>query len=202
MARTGEIVSVQRIVIAIVATCFAASIHGQNLSLPLDGYFRPGAYMPVIRRAGPSLIRADVVTTQSISDGVVPVFVFSALTDHVECGDTKLSLHVLADDQRLVGCATHDDAVIAMLFPKLHIVTIDLDPGDTLPGWPIAWDSLDAVIVDSIDSSKAMELVGMGMTVIVRSDSRPDTMFPWKRVLDAWVLRPVSAPPTMLGERV
>ncbi len=177
----------------------------QTISLPLDGFYRPGAYMPAtVNGATAAVIRADsgVATKAPAGAGVAPVFVYSALADQVQCADQKLPLHALAADGRLVGCATRDEALVNDLFPGRHVITIDLDPTNPLPGPSIAWDALDAVVVDSIDPKRIGPLLATGMAIAVRTEAMPDQTWPWRRVRDAWVVwpNPVNAQPSLLGD--
>src|SRR5262249_36765985 len=42
-----------------------------------------------------------------------------------------------------------------------------------------------------------------GLTIAVRADRKPDEVWPWQAVRDAWVLRPIVAPnPALLGADV
>jgi hypothetical protein len=196
------------LLIALTLGSIATSVCAQTIALPLDGYFRPGAYMPVKKGSGvfssektPDPFLADSVTTDAKAGEVAPVFVLNALTDQLQCGDAKLPLHALAEDDRLVGRATHDDAVISQIFPQSHVINIELNPSNPLPGAAIAWDSLDAAVLESIEPNRIAPLLATGMAIIIRSDARPDTTWPWQRVGDAWVLRPVSTiQPSMSGE--
>jgi hypothetical protein len=178
--------------------------HAQTITLPLDGYFRPGAYMPVwVDSRGPVSVTADSTVTTHHPGGssLAPVFVYSAVADHVTCGDEVARLHALSDNDRLVGFTTRDDALVSALFPSNHVVPIELNTANALIGPPIAWDSLDAAILDSIDSQKIGPLLATGMMLAVRSDVKPDNTWPWQRVADAWVLRPpTSDQPALLGE--
>jgi hypothetical protein len=174
-----------------------------EISLPLEGYYRPGAYMPVASGGERgAMLRAPggVATQAGATPGVLPVLVLSATADHLERGDQKVPLHALAADQRLVGCATRDDALLPLLFPSNPIVTIQLNPENPLPGSPLAWDSLDVLVTDAIDAKLIAPLLATGMTIAVRSDAPPDKLWPWKRLGDAWVLRPPADQPLTIDE--
>jgi hypothetical protein len=177
-------------------TLLSIAAQAQTVSLPLDGYYRPGAYMPVaVNGATPVSIGATpgVASVAPRSAGVAPVYVYSATAERLQCGEQSLTIHALADDEKLVGLATHDEALVKALFPSNHIAPVELNPTNPLPGPAIAWDSLDAVVVDAIDAKLIPELLAAGTTIAVRSDSKPDETWPWKRLLDAWVIDPDDA---------
>jgi hypothetical protein len=177
-----------------------------SIQLPLDGYYRPGSYMPVlISTPTPILLDASpgmTTTVPAIDNKIVPLFVLSSTADHLQCGEISSPLHSLSDDQKLIGVTSHDDVLLTQLFPSKKIVQIDLNPSAPLPGPAIAWNSLDAIIVDSIDQKQLPQLLAIGMTIAVRSDAKPDTTWPWQRLAGAWVLRPSLSPnhPGSMGE--
>jgi hypothetical protein len=176
----------------------------QTIRLPLDGYFRPGGYFPVaIDTATRATIEADVMPTRvPAMNGIAPVFAFNATTDRVRCGDQSLPLHALGQSDRLVGFTGEDDAIAAALFPDKHVIRIDLGAANPLPGPAMAWDSLDAAIVDAIDPQRIPQFLAAGITIAVKSESKPDSIWPWIRVANAWVLRADFAPaqPSLLGD--
>ena len=154
-------------------------------NLTPSGRFLPsGAYMPAtVNGATAAVIRADFRRRHEGSGGRGrgADFRLYALADQVQCADQKLPLHALAADDRLVGCATRDEALVNDLFPGRHVITIDLDPTNPLPGPSIAWDALDAVVVDSIDPKRIGPLLATGMVIAVRTEAMPDQTWPWRR---------------------
>jgi hypothetical protein len=193
------------IVLALLLGSLPASAAPPSVQLPLDGYYRPGSYMPVlISTATPITLSTSsgMMTTvaPAIENKIVPLFVLSSTADHLQYGDNSSPLHPLSDDQALIGVTSHDDALLVQLFPSKKIVTIDLNPSQPTPGAPIAWDSLDAIIVDSLDQENLPQMLATGMTIAVRTGTKPDTSWPWERIADAWVLRPKLDRPGLMGE--
>ena len=104
-----------------LAALLSNAARAQTISLPLDGYYRPGAYMPAaVNGATPVSICATpgVASVAPRSAGVTPLYVFGATAGRLQCGEQSLTIHALADDEKLVGLATQDDALARDLFPS------------------------------------------------------------------------------------
>lgn len=175
------------LIILLATPTFAAKI-----SLPLDGFYHPGAYMPVaVYSASPATIEAGpgVATHTPAMSGVTPVFVLQASASRVRCGEDSLPLRALAEDQKLIGMTRRDEPMAQALCPSARVVIVDLDPINPLPGPTLAWDALDVVVVDSINPKIIPQLLAMNTAIAVRSSDMPTGSWPWKRVGDAWVMQ-------------
>jgi hypothetical protein len=163
------------------------------VSLPLQGYFRSGRYMPV--RVDPSTTRvaADGVlptVIESRSDSVVPVLVVGSPGSL----NADLPLHSLADDERLVAFGGDTQSLARSLFPWEKIVAIAVNSSDPLPGPGASWEALDAIILDSpamarLDDAQRSVFLAAGTILAVAGDGVPDSRWPWKRRNSLWVLQ-------------
>jgi hypothetical protein len=79
------------------------------------------------------------------------------------------------------------------LFPGKRVIAIPLDVGNPMPGAPVAWEALDAVVSDGrfvgADVRTFRALLGSGVAFAIRSQRAPDSTWPWRRRGDWWVLR-------------
>jgi hypothetical protein len=180
------------------------NLFAQSIRLPLDGYFRPGEYMPVrVETGGEVMLQTDGAMSTRISHaGIAPVFTMSATADTLSIGAKIFPIHVLQPDEKLVGFGgQRDEALAQQIFPNAKIVFVSLDAADPLPGAACAWSSLDAVVLDSLPGNFE-DLLSAGMTIAIRSTNPPDQHGGWRQVGDAWVLNPNLFPahPALLGE--
>ena len=176
--------------------CSASISFAQSSStLPLDGWYRTGRYMPV-RIAHAELAAASTIT-KVIADGAVPLecdasgntstiaplLIFANDAGRLRIDGSPLPgdppLCPLSFHQQLVAVAGSGDRLAAKLFPGDSIVTIHLDPLDPLPGPELAWQTLDALILDgpwpgSFDVHKLPALLAGGTEIAVRMRDRPD----------------------------
>jgi hypothetical protein len=165
--------------------------------LPLDGYFRPGQCMPVLIEANHTglTIRADGIVPTEVAagrNGIVPVLVPGSSAGTIE----GTALRPLGPNERLVGFTAEPFELARELFPGATIIPVRLDPSRPLPGPALAWEALDAVILDSApDPAQLPDLLATGIDIAVRSDAAPDARWPWQRFGDAWVLRVESSGP-------
>jgi hypothetical protein len=185
----------------------------QHLSLPLDGWYRTGRYMPVSVTSSDgstssTIVASGAVPTTFESTGntaaIVPLLIFadgagSLSVDNASVAGTP-QLRPLASHQQLVAVAGGGDRLAAKLFPGESIVPVHLDPLDPLPGPALAWQTIDALILDgpwpgSFDVQKLPALLAGGTQIAVRSPERPDTLLPWESIDGGWVLRPLIAGP-------
>jgi hypothetical protein len=155
----------------------AQAMAAVELNLPLAGYWRPGRYMPVrvsAKEAGPSIeigsegvIPVRLPLRNERFDGVVPLLVMS---EPRGIGDRPM--RQLRAEQRLVGFTTIDLQFAQELFPGDSIVPIQLSAADPLPGAAVAWETLDAVVLDNtvsnVSEQKLRELGSCGVTVAWR----------------------------------
>ena len=179
-----------------------------QVSLPLQGHYRAGRYMPVrvVARgepAGELTLSADgaVATTVQFTggsaDAVVPLLVVHAPLGPVSWslpdgrgGTVATGPAALGEQDRLVGFAGGDAGAAGPLFPGKTVVPLPLDIADPLHGPLAAWESLDAVVLDRAPESDTTRLLAAGGTaVVVRSAAQPEAdVLPWRRAGDAWVM--------------
>lgn len=159
--------------------------------------------------ASDSTIAADgAVPTQFESTAstatIVPLLIFGTDVNELSVDNVSITpppaLRPLASHQQLVAVAGGGDRLAAKMFPGESIVTIHVDPLDPLPGPPLAWQTLDALIVDgpwpgSFDVHKLPALLAGGTEVAVHSQDRPADLLPWESIDGGWVLRPLIAGP-------
>src|SRR5262245_45389130 len=212
-----------RILFWVIAGLVTAPLHAQiSISLPLQGFYRPGQYMPVRVSVehGPSTaeclqIEADaaIATRLPIVNGrasaVVPVFPFDTLHrlrwslrdangSELAGAEVDGALRRLGPEQRLVGSSSGDIDLARELFKDASIVPIRLDPLDPMPGPAASWQSLDVALLDSLPAQNKLEaLLSGGVIIATRSASRPDNRWPWRQVGSLWVLDPALAGPRM-----
>ena len=180
-----------------------------GVALPLEGYCRPGRFFPV-RVDG-----ADAGRTLSfLEEGclgcqldagaggsrIVPMLAIGTPRE-LKWDGGSVALRSLRDDERLVACTS--DQIEPSLFPDARMIAIRLDPTDLLPGPPAAWESLDAVLLDSpmfgriTDAQRSVLLAG-GVVLAARGEM-PDQRWPWRRVGSLWILSvPIVGPTDQL----
>lgn len=172
-------------------------IAAAQVELPLGGYVRAGRCMPVKVSGSVRQIVADGAVPTSISSGftgIVPLLILTDAPGTLRAESTEVKLRPLLPDQRLVGVAGEDSTTASLIFPERTIITVPLDRSVPLPGPVIAWETLDAVILDSAPDNVG-ELLAGGITVAVRSTQKPDERWPWQRLSEAWVVRADLAGP-------
>jgi hypothetical protein len=184
----------------LVPPCFAQ----ENSTLPLEGWYRTGRYMPVRVVRGEQSVAADGAVPLQIDSSpsqstIVPLLVFADKLDGLQIDGSARGLDALlrplSSHQQLVAVAGAGDRLAETLFPGETIVTVHVDPLDPLPGPTLAWQTLDALIIDgpwpgSFDLHKLPALLAGGTEIAVRSPDRPAGALPWESVEGGWVLRP------------
>jgi len=66
---------------------------------------------------------------------------------------------------------------------------VHLDAADPLAGPTVAWQTLDAVVLDRAPTGDATQILLAGGTdIVVRADNVPDTVWPWRRDGAWWIL--------------
>lgn len=157
--------------------------------------------MPVRIAQGPAFIKLEgdgSVTTEVTSGrwGVVPMLVLSNTPGPMRAGGLEFPLRVLAPSERLVGVVGNDDRIASQLFPGQTVIKIRLDPTDPMPGSALAWEVLDAVVLEApLDNRRLLEFVAGGTIIAVRSNQAPDPSWPWRKLGDHWVLDvPIRGP--------
>jgi hypothetical protein len=205
----------QLFVIAIFLTCpyVCAEI---AVSLPLEGHYRAGRYMPVrVRVAGEqgriSLSARGAIPTEIQSSGeldaIVPWLAVSESVTSLEARadssghqTVNSTLHVLDEDERLVAVVGEDADAAKRLFPGKRVIAVALDPSAPLLEPVQAWESLDAVVFSEaaaarLDDAHRAALLAAGTRLVVRSTSVPDQSSPWNRSGEFWILQYEPAGP-------
>lgn len=203
--------------VLILLLCAAASAQ-VKVSLPLNGHYRPGKYMPVrvvatldnansaavtlsgTRGSAPDVLPTVLPLIDGRADAIVPLLPLRSpvyqITWSVDDGPVRpvaVPLHALSEDQKLVGFTAIDMEIARAIFPEHRIIPMQLDPADPLPGPAAAWETLDAVVFDSgahVSDARCQALLANGTSIVVRSSTQPDTRWPWRQVGDCWVLAP------------
>jgi type II secretory pathway pseudopilin PulG len=193
--------------LGIVSTvCAIASVAGAAIRLPLEGYYRAGRFMPVMIESGDAIteLLADGALTTEVAKGrtaTVPLLMLGVSVPSVQ----NVPLHVLGANDRLVGFTGNESGVAAQLFPGQICIPVRIDPTVLLSGPTIAWESLDAIVLENpIESKRTSELLAAGITIAIRLAAPPDSTWPWQRVGEYWVLRHEPAGPlgSIEGEAV
>ena len=190
------------------------------ISLPLEGHYRAGRYMPVrmIVRSQSGIVRLEArgaapseIESSSDIDAIIP---WLAVTEAIRephwlvnsvSLPVDLPLHPLGDDERLVGLAGEDADIARSLFASKRIVPITLDVARALLDPPEAWNCLDAVILSEsaaarLSVSQRHVLLAGGTLLAVRSARAPDSRWPWKQQGAYWIMRYEPAGPISLIE--
>ena len=206
------------IVVGSVAASAATTAQAQvELSFPLQGYYRPGKYLPVRVRTHPGgggaalLLRAQGAVPVSIDsaargvDVVVPWLAVETMTDvrwsmEGTGGAVEAALTPLEPDQVLVAAvgASPDEAIVmaSPLFPGKKAVTVALTADPPMRGYPAAWQSLDALVIRQAPLPPTLdELIRSGVAVVVASEAAPDDKWAWQGGPGGWWVAPAAAGP-------
>jgi hypothetical protein len=210
-----------KLFVAMLAMCWLAfpCAAEVQLSLPLEGYYRPGRYMPVrlvVRGegSGPLKLTAegavpvwlDVGSTGNAIDVTVPLLVVRAPLGPLSwslpngrSGRLEARLTPLGEEDRLVAHSGTDAADAASLFPGKTIVPIALDLAAPLqaPRAVMAWEVLDGLVVDRAPGNHQVSFLTVGGTaVVVRSATAPEPgWLQWQWVGKTWVMfQPPAGP--------
>lgn len=190
------------------ATAFLLLLIGVSASaqtLPLDGYFRPGNYMPVSIHGLPppvTLVADGAVMTEIHTQEKLAAFLpILASATEIRVKNVTLPLRAMKDNERLVGFALVDPKKTLQLFPGKAVIPVALDPSNPVPEPVYAWDSLDAIAISSdgyanLKPAVIEELLACNVTIAVQSIRAPDTTFPWMQEGDFWLLRADFPGPT------
>src|SRR5260221_6814822 len=189
-----------------------------QLSLPLQGYYRPGKYIPVriaateLTQHGKLIIEAPGALPMEIEISNQPDLIVPWLAISDSLGQPRLSingaggpavsaaLHPLEDDQRLIGFAGADPDALRPFFGDQKIVGVALDLATPLAGPICAWETLDGIVLDSSAAARVTErqlngLLAAGTGVAIRSSTKPAGEWPWRKVGDYWILHYALAGP-------
>ena len=178
-----------------------------QVTFPLQGYYRPGKYMPVrvatpAATAAPVVLRADGAVAVSVGPGAGPMNVVvpwlatgevrSVRWDvaGVGAGTIDAPLTPIDPGQVLVGIigadANASAAAAAELFPGKSVVPVLLSGTPVMGGDPAAWEALDAAVFDDANHVFLAELLGQGVSVVIRSDARPGGRWGWRGGPGGW----------------
>lgn len=189
------------------APCLAESQPQVQISFPLQGYYRPGKYMPVRVRtdaatAAPVVLRAEGVVNVSVGpgsaaiDAVVPWLAADVVRsprweiEGADGGAVDVTFTAIEPRQVLVGVVSANMAAatttVSDLFPGKSVVALALAESPPLPGVPAAWEAFDAVVFDAPDYPLFAELLAEGVSVVVRSDASPGGRWAWQGGPGRW----------------
>jgi len=193
-----------------------------ELSLPLDGHYRPGKYIPVKFRAdfaasssgyvelgAQGAVPTRIFLSEGEGQGIAPLLLIGSnrqITWRASRDSGRLDgpLKGVGEGQRLVGFTTVDLPFAKELFKDDSIIPILLDITDPIPGPAVAWEALDAVVLDATaarpEDDKLAGLLAGGVVVAYRSVVKPDERWPWKRRGEYWVLSADIAGPRFSSE--
>jgi hypothetical protein len=181
---------------AICLLLFATSGFAQ--SLPLQGYYRAGQYMPVkIGASGTTITGMHMVTTiasPSPTDRIVPVLFLDESATEIQINNTRLPLQPLRDTQRLVGLIDTDPSALSTLFATEEAIQIRLAFDDLRSAIPLSFDSLDALVLSpqvfgQLPADTLGILLDCSVTIAVRSTLPPDSVHTWQRNGDVYVVQ-------------
>jgi hypothetical protein len=176
--------------LAVLAT--GAARGAVEMSDPLGNHYRAGRYIPV------HVVARDEISAQTEIPGTVPATVgrpASGLLDAILPVLVVKPVEALGEDERLIGSTVPDTQVASQLFPEKKLFHVGLDLANPLPGPALAWNTLDAVLLDAASAARVTEkqletLLASGTTVAVKSELRPGAAWNWKRLGEWWVVRP------------
>jgi hypothetical protein len=175
-----------------------------QVSQPLGGYFRPGRCIPLRVSSADGQLSGSggvIPTSWSGSPSIVPVLINGDSPTNLKCSDgSTISLRPAGDAERIVAFTRDAQQAAAGLFTSQKHIDATVDDADPLPGPPIAWESLDAVVVSPVAMSRLRAeqraaLLGAGVELAAIGDQPPDQVWPWIREGALWVLRHQPAGP-------
>jgi hypothetical protein len=220
---------IRRVISLLVIILWAIPARGGvEVSFPLQGSYRPGRYMPVRIRAtfenagagatmelgADGAMNTRLMLVAGRAEGMVPLLPGETLrqvhwqfkpggSGQKQSGLIEQAFRALGPEQALVGFTSIDMDIAHALFKDKSIVPIRLDAADPLAGTPVAWETLNAVVLDAgarVDPSKIESLLATGVTVAIRGPTRPDDRLPWRTMGGYWVAGQPIAGPTTAGE--
>jgi hypothetical protein len=218
--------------------CFCVCVSEAAITLPLQGYCKPGRYFPIqidaSDSAGDLTLSTEGGLTTQVRAGqgirIVPMLVTGFPTSlNIATQNTPalnnptlnnptlntpplnstahppLSLRTPGENEKLVASTNDDVSAASPLFPGQKLLPIRLDATDPLPGNPIVWESLDAMVLDNttwtrITDAQRSALLGSGVMLISTGVKAPDDRWPWQHRGVVWTLAISPAGPA--GELV
>ncbi|WP_428940909.1 hypothetical protein [Fontivita pretiosa] len=181
----------------LVATSSSIARAQSGIRLPLEGYYRPGRCMPVVVEPGGDQAKLEARALVPIdlppgTTGIVPALVLGDGT----FGLDGIGLRALTPQQRLILDASAAPAgdvseLAEALFPGCQIVRVPLPAEVALSGPMLAWQSVDAVILEHLAEGFGFEdAIANRIAIVWRGDDPPQSRWPWRRVGRFWVLNP------------
>lgn len=215
MTRPRHLLAILLLSLALCDSCVAGS--QVEVTFPLQGYYRPGRFIPVRIETdstgdAPVVLGADGALTLSVAlrgGGVDAVFPWLAVDTIREpqwsirgegSGPVDVKLTPVEANQALVGVAGVDpDAgaeLTSPLFPGWTVVPVILAGTPALPGDPLAWESLDAIVFGQSPGEVILtDLVASGIAVVITSDAAPGGPRDWQGGPGRWFIAfPVAGP--------
>lgn len=184
-----------------------------QVTLPLQGYYRPDHFMPV-HASGPATFTGEGIFPTTVNDShpsTIPVLIHGRPRELNQTGGSPaLPLRPVREDERLVASTSFMPAFASDLFPDKKTIGIRLSDNDPLPGPVVAWEMLDAIILNAqemalLGTDRQGALLGAGVLLAVTDGAAPpDTVWPWKRQGPLWLLRhtPLGPGSALVNERV
>ncbi len=194
-----------------------------RVSLPLEGHYRPGRYMPVIVYSSDTsdvTLSAEgaiptVVEGPTPSGGrIVPILMLSSAANEIRwstgaaAGTAPTPLRALTARERLVGVERADMLAPGALFGSAVVLKIVL-PDEPLSGAPAVWEALDAALLerDTLgrlawvrDLSAGGTILGYRLNGSVEGSGDAAADRAGWEAMDGWsILRPGIAGPATAG---
>lgn len=188
--------------------CFAESQPQVQISFPLQGYYRPGKYMPVRVRTdaatpAPVVLKAEGAVDVSVGPGstamdtIVPWLAADVVRlprweiEGAGGGAVDVKFTAIEPGQVLVGVVSADmaaatAAAAADLFPGKMVIPLALTGSPPLQGDLEVWEALDAIVVETAGDVPIDDLLGRGVSIVVRSDARPSGVWAWQGGPGRW----------------
>jgi hypothetical protein len=187
-----------------------------TLDLPLEGYYRPGRYLPVrysassaaaLTISGPGVLPTRIDLSSGPARGIAPVLPLEsalrqlhAQVDGQPPSPIATTLRALSPDQALIGFTGPDPSALGQLFPDKTLIPIRLTPADLLAASPVAWETLDALVLDAATAVQLKQetlaaLAASGVILAAQADAAPDSQWPWRQVGPYWILHYQPAGP-------
>jgi hypothetical protein len=182
----------------IIAIALAVSGSAQGeISQPLQGYFRPGRCIPLHVSSVDGEVSGEgaVSTSWSGSPGIVPVMIVGDAPTSLKTSDgSTLSLRPAGDAERIVAFTRDTQQAAARLLSNEKRIEVTLDDADPLPGPTIAWEALDAIVLNPtamsrLRAAQRAALLAAGVVLAATGDQPPDRVWPWTREGALWVLQ-------------
>lgn len=196
-----------RILAMVVGVLWAVMPAWAAVSLPTDGYYRPGRYMPVVVEPNGAEVVVSgpgVLTTRVAPGGgrvLVPVLVTGPLVGRLEAAGDIIEpglLRPLEPGERLVAARSGEGR--ALFDESTRLVHVPVERLLSMPAPAAAWTVLDGVVLEqaeyaALPAATIDVLAAAGCAIAVRASAPPDAR-PWQSGGEWQVLRPAIAGPT------